>query len=511
MGLNKIYNNFSVELSSTTTNSILTLTSTGGTYNGRLNASYIGTNTSLINNIHFNYLTGLTDYIQVQLNNKLTTQPSILNFTSNLNTGNNKILTGYSNVDSSSSVTNFTLTRVIRELKFNQIYLETGGDSNFSVSDLNPTNWNNLYPNRGYSLLIKPLNVIKINGVVGGSNGRVINISNVGVYPIIFENLNSNSQSENQFSFQNFKVFILEPNESITLSYDSIISKWTNDSLSIDYGFDFIDDFESNLISSTGLWPSSSFGGWNTFPIPTRIYSVYASPSGITTDQTAMKYDSNFETNLILYRGFGTGNVNRPGIICVGLPFGSYNYLQTTGKSTTMLSGFKINQTTNTLGINDNWAINFGLNNNRNLSTSYSSLTSNNTIVPQLSGGVFWNFDYTSTLSARTIVQTTGNTSTSVNSNFLTYDLVGNKFYDFGIYYLPKSGSSDGSATFFWNNKTNNSDNFKIIQSINVTNTETFGIPNITFYGAYNYSGNSNLDNVAGLCIDYLYFRVNNL
>ena len=83
MRLNKIYNNFSVELSSTTTNSILTLTSTGKTYNGRLNASYIGVNTSLINNTHFHYLTGLTDYIQVQLNNKLETQPSILNFTTN--------------------------------------------------------------------------------------------------------------------------------------------------------------------------------------------------------------------------------------------------------------------------------------------------------------------------------------------------------------------------------------------------------------------------------------------
>ena len=77
----------------------------------------------------------------------------------------------------------------------------------------------------------------------------------------------------------------------------------------------------------------------------------------------------------------------------------------------------------------------------------------------------------------------------------------------------PKTEKKAGTytwsgATFFWNNKTNNSDDFKIIQSINVNNTETFGVPNITFYGAYNYSGNSNLNNVAGLCIDYLYFRI---
>ena len=128
-----------------------------------------------------------------------------------------------------------------------------------------------------------------------------------------------------------------------------------------------------------------------------------------------------------------------------------------------------------------------------------------------MSGGVFWNFDYISTHSAKTITQTTGNTSVFQNSNFLTYDLVGNEVYDFGIYYLPKSGSSDGSTTFFWNNKNDNSDNIKIFPQTPVNNNQTFGVPNLTFYGAYNYSGSSNLDNVAGLCIDYLYFKVNKM
>ena len=506
MKKNYIYNNLSVSVSSIT-NTIQSVLSTGKTYNGKLDASFIGNGTSLITNSNFHYLTGLTDYIQTQLNNKLTTTPKVLNFTNNTNIGSNKIFTGYSNMDSSTDVSNFTLTRNIRELKFNQVFVETSGDDNYSVSDLNPTNWDSSYPNRAYSIVLNPLNVIKINGIKGGIDGRIINLSNSGKYPILIENLNSDSQTQNQF-----RMFVLEPGDSIGLVYDSTISKWVNDNLIINYGFNSIDDFENNIVSNTGTFPTSSAVYQATFfPIATRIYSVYAFPSGVTTDQTAMKYDSEFGTNLILYRGFGVGNTNRSGSICVGLPFGNYNYLQNTGNSTTIMSGFRIKQNTNTLGINDNWGIIFGLNNNRDLSTTYSALTNNNTTVPQLSGGVFWNFDYISTHSAKTITQTTGNTSVFQNSNFLTYDLVGNEVYDFGIYYLPKSGSSDGSTTFFWNNKNDNSDNIKIFPQTPVNNNQTFGVPNLTFYGAYNYSGSSNLDNVAGLCIDYLYFKVNKM
>ena len=84
MKKNYIYNNLSVSVSSIT-NTIQSVLSTGKTYNGKLDASFIGNGTSLITNSNFHYLTGLTDYIQTQLNNKLTTTPKVLNFTNNTN------------------------------------------------------------------------------------------------------------------------------------------------------------------------------------------------------------------------------------------------------------------------------------------------------------------------------------------------------------------------------------------------------------------------------------------
>ena len=208
-----IYDNINISYSAIT-NTLNSNEISGVTFNGLLNSSFVGSGQSIINNTIFSYQSGLTDYIQTQINDKINTQPKLLNFSSNSYSGNNKILTGLTNVtiENTPQSGNYKLIQSIKKLNLSQVTVVTSGDGTYNISNLNPQNFNESYPNRAQSILLIPQCVIRLNGIVGGEDGRIITVINGGKFIVIFENLNNSSDLENQFKFKNNKFFILNPN-----------------------------------------------------------------------------------------------------------------------------------------------------------------------------------------------------------------------------------------------------------------------------------------------------------
>ena len=140
---------------------------------------------------------------------------------------------------------------------------------------------------------------------------------------------------------------------------------------------------------------------------------------------------------------------------------------------------------------------------NVNILTNYSATTNSNTTFPNFNGGTFWLFDYSGNPQyARFAVQDTSNSTIVRNSTFNLLDVTGNTFKTFGVYSLTPSGSSLGSSTFFWCVNSGNSENYIIEPPIFHTGGTINGYPSLTFYGAYNYSGNSNFNNVSKIVVD---------
>ena len=503
-----IYDNINISYSAIT-NTLNSNEISGVTFNGLLNSSFVGSGQSIINNTIFSYQSGLTDYIQTQINDKINTQPKLLNFSSNSYSGNNKILTGLTNVtiENTPQSGNYKLIQSIKKLNLSQVTVVTSGDGTYNISNLNPQNFNESYPNRAQSILLIPQCVIRLNGIVGGEDGRIITVINGGKFIVIFENLNNSSDLENQFKFKNNKFFILNPNNSITLIYNSDIQKWVYNGLLDNYGLDYYEEFNRNysgILPTLGVNASTGYDN-TTFPFATKYFSLYGNPSGVTTEGSSIYF--NGDGQVCLLRGKGTNNNNRDGRVRLGMPFGEQTKFQKSGTSLVLLSKFRMNPNSPDINL-DNWSIIFGLNNS-NLDSTYNTLTSNNEQPPNLNGGVFWNLSaYPQPEYPLYYVQTTGNTTTFNGSDFPSVvDLKGGE-YEFGIYYLPKSGNTDGSATFFWR-KDDIGEPTSIQPPIPVTSTDIKGSPSITFYGNTLYSGNTDINNISSLFINYMGYKVN--
>jgi hypothetical protein len=506
-----IYDNLNVEYSAITS-LFKGVYISGVTFRGDLNSSYIGSGQSIINNTIFSYQNNLIDYAQVQINNRIDTNPKLLNFQNNPLSGNNKILTGSTNVSiNNNDGGNFKLVQSIKAMNLRQVTVTTSGDNYYNISNLNPVNFNGQYPNRAQSILLIPECVVKLNGISGGTEGRVVTIINGGKFIIILENLNTNSSSNNQFKFKNNKFFILNPNNSITVTYNDNLQKWVDNGNMEDFGMDYLEIFNNNF---SGILPSPaaatpSLFDNSTFPLQTKYFSIYGNPSGITTDGTSV-YFNNSEQQVCLLRGKNTTAGNRDGRVRIGLPYGTQDKFQKSGTSFVFLSSFRMNPNGPTNGNLDNWSIIFGLN-NTDLTSNYTTLTSNNTQDPNLNGGAFWVFNnYNNNSITKYSLQTTGNSTTTQNSSFSITNLYSQNFYDFGIFYKPISGGTIGSVTFFWNNKNGGtSDNFTIEPPIFISADNIKGSPSITFYGNTLFSGNSNLNNISSLFINYMGYKLN--
>jgi hypothetical protein len=507
----KTYGNLFVNLTANT--SVFTAnTVTGGFLMGNINSSFIGTGTSissqsnLVTNDEFIRLSGLTGYVQTQINNKsLNSSPYLTISSTPTGLTDSKIISAGTNIKFTTTISNVTAQQWIGALEFGSIKISTSGDSNYSINDLSPTGWNDSYPNRALQIKIEPLCVLKLTGLVGGTDGRMTTITNVGNFLIIIENLSSNSNSDNTFLLSNKTSYFLNKNSSINFLYNNNIKKWVQNLSHPSNEFLIYDDYTKNYSSDVRL------GLLSGTSLPTSTYSTMVFSGGNQVGTTSIPgFRSNLDnpTGAIeLYKTFLNSSANSTSSIGIGPYRFISNYESTTGSYLTVISKFtSIKKVTPFLGPQDNWAVVVGTENSRMIN-NYSAITSNNTTFPSFSGGSFWLFDYSGNPQyARFAVQDTSNSSIVRNSTFNLLDITGNTYKTFGVYSTTQSGSSFGTSTFFWCINSGVSENYIIEPPIFKTGGTIQGHPSLNFYGAYNYSGNSFYDNVSKIVVDSFAF-----
>jgi hypothetical protein len=508
----KTYGNLFVNLTASTTD-FTANTVTGGLLMGNIDSSFIGTGTSISNrsnfvtNDEFIRLTGLTGYVQTQIDNKsLNSSPYLTVGSTPTGLTNSKIISAGTNTRITTSILNgYMIQQWIGALEFGSIKISTSGDSNYSINDLSPTGWNDSYPNRALQIKIEPLCVLKLTGLVGGADGRMATITNVGNFLIIIENLSNNSNSDNTFLLSNKTSYFLNKNSSINFLYNNNIKKWVQNLSYPTNEFLIFDDYNNSLTNTVNTVLISG----TSLPASTYSTIVFSGGNQVgTTSIPGFRSNPNNPTGAIeLYKTFSNSSANSTSSIGIGPYRFISNYESTTGSCLTVISKFtSIKKVTPFLGPQDNWAVVVGTENSRMIN-NYSAITSNNTTFPSFSGGSFWLFDYSGNPQyARFAVQDTSNSSIVKNSTFNLLDITGNTYKTFGVYSTTQSGSSFGTSTFFWCINSGVSENYIIEPPIFKTGGTIQGNPSLNFYGAYNYSGNSFYDNVSKIVVDSFAF-----
>ena len=228
----KIYSDLSIS-DSATTKSFTANSIFSKVIYGDLNSQFIGSGDSLFNrsnlvtNTEFTRLSGLTGYVQTQLNSKIQKDvPSITYLTDNVLT-NERQLSGRTNVSVSGTTSPLDIYLDLDYLKFNVINDTISGDNvKYSVNNYNPTNWSGNYPNRAFNIRISTTRVVKLTGLSGGTDGRTVTITNYGTYLLILEHLGEGSDSQNRFKLEDNTSLFLQPNNSITMLYSVFYNKW---------------------------------------------------------------------------------------------------------------------------------------------------------------------------------------------------------------------------------------------------------------------------------------------
>jgi hypothetical protein len=500
-----INNNLDVSLSSYS-NSISATTISGITYFGNINSSFITTGTSVVNNQEFSYLSGLTGYVQTQINSKLNRAAPILTFENSNNLTNDRIFSAGTNVAVSvnNNIRNYYLS--IGALEVGEILVQLTGDNNYSVNNFNPDNFNGNYPNQSSVININSTNVIKISGISGGTNGKNIFLKNVGNYLIILENEGLQSNSNNRFKLSDNQSIYLFPNSSVNLIYFTQYNRWVQFPENNGVNFNYYSDFYDSAFPQ-GYYFTPNY--YLSYPANLNGFLVYTGNAGYNISQTLIPtfttYSGCQKGCVSLFKAKGNSTSNIPSSIGVGLQRFVNNYESTSATSLCLISSFSvIKEQSPFLGDLDNWAITFGTDNS-NFSRAYSAMTNNKSTVPNLSGGSFWLFDYFVNPNYATyFVQTTGNSYISATSTFPLSSVTSTTLSTFGVYTVSQSGDSFGSSTFFWMTPTGNTQNFIIEPPITKTGGTINGFPSLNFYSAYNYSSDSNIENASKLVVDNL-------
>lgn len=472
--LNVVGNSKSVSISATTISGI--------TFTGQIDAKYIGSGLTiydvpnLVTNQEFEYLSGLTGYVQTQINSKVPNSAPLIVYSASSSLNNERVLSAGTNIVTTSSSTNYTISAIIGGLEVGSILVVTGGNENYAVHNFNPPNWDESYPNRATNIRILPLNVIKITGLSGGITGRIATLSNVGNYPIILENLSSESVSSNQFKFSTGKSFFLNPKSSVTLIYNNITNLWGEIQTNYQIGMDVYDEVNN----VPGIQLASYELTFNNTPYSTKNFVIEINNGGVANNSGA-----GFRGDVTGMRMYNTRSTSTTPRIRVGANrFSKISSFQT-GTSFTYLTS--INNASGISGAGflpgSNTAQIIGFENNF-LSNAYSSLTSSNTTIPQCSGGTFWLIDYSgNSNNVRYVVQSTGNTSIVSASTLALSSVTGSTYYQLGVHYLNPSGNTNGWATFFYQV---GSGPWVIHEKINDNSMVIDGIAGNNLYGAYN-------------------------
>lgn len=309
-----------------TSQSISATTISAGTfYGGSLSATYVGNQN--VTNQEFIYLSGVTSNVQNQINELPSkSEPFITHSQSSFLT-NEIILTATSGVNIFTTTSNVSLESYLSSLEFSSITVSFNS-SQTAITDWNPTNFQVNDNVRATNIIISGVATSMypsiISGLSGGTNGRVVIITNLSNQLYILENKSTKCNLLNRFSFVNDSAYFLGmKNKSVILIYNTFNNLW--EEYSNDKGnsyFSVFQDFNckprqfmsirdplssSSSKSATGCPPFYfKYGGAVTLPIST----------GFTNAETCVAVIAN--------SGYGVGRTQPNKIDSVGTTIGRF-------------------------------------------------------------------------------------------------------------------------------------------------------------------------------------------
>ena len=204
-----------------------TTISAGTFYGGSLSASYVGNQN--VTNQEFKYLSGVTSNIQLQINSiPLKSEPFITYQNSGFLT-NEMTLSASSGINFTQTVSNVSFDAYLSSLEFDRTSISFNS-SQTAITNWNPTNFQVNDNVRATHIIITGDATVYpsiISGLVGGTSGRVVVITNLSRQLYIFENRSSKCNIGNQFNFKSGKAYLLGiNNKTITLIYNSNDGIW---------------------------------------------------------------------------------------------------------------------------------------------------------------------------------------------------------------------------------------------------------------------------------------------
>ena len=258
------YQNFEVE-SGITSNFFISPTISANTISGgALSALYVAS--GRVTNQEFKYLSGTTSNIQIQINSLANKNEQFVSYSANTNLDNDKSSIAGNAVTFSQGSKELLINTTLTSTEFVWINFNMTDISVTSITNWNPTGFQTDNNNRATHIILgggsASVFPSVISGLSGGTNGRIVMISNLGTgFPVIFENNSSKCPTICKFNFSNNEAYLLPHNSTMVLIYDGESQSWkeyyplTRESM-----FSTYQDF--NIVLRNGNFGNGAYGRW---------------------------------------------------------------------------------------------------------------------------------------------------------------------------------------------------------------------------------------------------------
>jgi hypothetical protein len=314
-------------------------------YGGSLSASFIGNGD--VDDQEFKYISGITSNTQTQINQKVSVSTNFLTYTSSQSgLPLSKKLEGI-NVTLEDNGTEIKVSLPFSQTLFKQYIISASTvTSSTAITNFNLTTLFNL-TNESVQVVINQGNAV-ISGISGGTDGRVLMITNTGSGLIILENESTKCVPNNsiKFKFSFGEACFLTRYKSIFLIYNSSEQCWKNINFGTsDVQYDYVNDFAKTWDASTQNTSSFQYNGLiPNIPIQTNI-----TPSNILSNLVTNNFlDSNHVLNISLPPNSSTTTST---YISLHKPNRNDTYF-TTQTTSTMLNLYKFSLTSTTFDVN---------------------------------------------------------------------------------------------------------------------------------------------------------------
>lgn len=242
-----------------TSQSISATTISAGTfYGGSLSATYVGNQN--VTDQEFKYVSGTSDNLQKQLTGLTNKDEYLIGFQSNSFLTNQKTISSGDSVIFEYTNNNLIISSNFKNLTVSSTTINLSSQT--AITNFNPSNWQVSDNVRSTHIIITGSSSTIISGLVGGTNGRIVVITNNGTGLIILENLSTKCDPQNRFSFNYNNAYFLPKSKTITLIYDNTKLIWSelypsNENTIFNLYSDYLSSFQYPIL----FWPSPSTTG----------------------------------------------------------------------------------------------------------------------------------------------------------------------------------------------------------------------------------------------------------